>query len=222
MVSLSAGAIVAVAAAWAALDPHVPALKSYVNERVQRVQHQQINSGLDLALSAYGSVGMADDTLAAMRADRAALVNGLVDILPALLVLCGAFMALLNIVLLRRWTNALEDVDLRLWRTPDALIWVLIVAGFAMFVPVEPLSLAARNAFIVLLGCYFCQGLAIVSYFLERLRLPRGVRLVGYLLIAVQHIVAGVVLALGVFDLWGNFRRLTVGSADVQFPSDGE
>jgi uncharacterized protein YybS (DUF2232 family) len=183
---------------------------------------QQLNSGLDVALSTYGSVGMSDNSLAAVQADRDALVTGLIDILPALLVLCGAFMAILNLVLLRRWTDTLEDIDLRLWRTPEALIWALIIVGFAMFLPLEGLTLVARNAFIVLLGCYFCQGLSIVSYFLERSRLPRGVRVAGYLLIAVQHIVAGIVLALGVFDLWGNFRRLTVGSADVQFPSDGE
>lgn len=183
---------------------------------------QQLNNGLDVALSAYGSVGVSDSSLAAVQAERDAMVTGLIDILPALLVLCGAFMVIANLVLLRRWTDTLEDIDLRLWRTPEALIWALIIAGFAMFLPPQRLTLVARNAFIVLLGCYFCQGLAIVSYFLERLRLPRGVRIAGYLLIAVQHIVAGIVLALGVFDLWGNFRRRPVGSADVQFPSDGE
>ncbi len=91
-----------------------------------------------------------------------------------------------------------------------------------MFLPWRPIDILARNFFLVLLGCYFCQGLAIVSYFLERLRLPRGVRVAGYLLIAVQHVVAGMVLVLGVFDLWGNFRRLSTGSADMQMSGDGE
>lgn len=183
---------------------------------------QQLRSGVDVAVSTYGSVGLSESSLAAVQADRDTLVDGLIEVLPALLVLCGALMVIVNLVLLRRWTNTLRDVDLRLWRTPEALIWALIVAGFAMFLPVQPVTVVARNAFIVLLGCYFCQGLAIVSYFLERLRLPRGVRVAGYLLIAVQHIVAGIVLALGIFDLWGNFRRLSIGSADVQLPGDGE
>jgi hypothetical protein len=88
-----------------------------------------------------------------------------------------------------------------------------------MFLPWVLLALLARNIFVVLLGGYFCQGLAIVSYFLERLRLPRGVRVAGYVLIAVQHIVAGIVLALGVFDLWGNFRGLSAGSARYPDPN---
>jgi uncharacterized protein YybS (DUF2232 family) len=183
---------------------------------------QQLAHGVDLALSTYGSVGVSDSSLAAVKAERDLVVTGLIEVLPALVMLCGALMMIANLVLLRRWTDTLHDVDLRLWRTPDALIWALIATGFSMFLPVRPVALVARNIFIVLLGCYFCQGLAIVSYFLERFRLPRGVRVAGYLLIAVQHIVAGIVLALGVFDLWGNFRRLSVGPADIQIPGDGE
>ena len=183
---------------------------------------EQLAGGVDLALSTYSSVGVSDSNVAAVQAERDILVNGLLEILPALVVLSGALMVIVNLVLLRRWTSLSHEIDLRLWRTPEPLIWALIVAGFAMFLPVYPLALAARNVFIVLLGCYFCQGLAIVSYFLERLRLPYGVRVAGYLLIAVQHIVAGIVLALGVFDLWGNFRRPSAGAADMQIPGDGE
>ena len=102
-------------------------------------------------------------------------------------------------------------------------IWVLILAGFGMFAPSFSVAVAARNVFVVLLGCYFCQGLAIVSYYLDRFRLPRGIHVASYVLIAVQHVVAAMVLALGVFDLWGNFRRLGVDSpADVPLNSDGD
>jgi len=187
-----------------------------------KMVREQLNRGVDLALSTYSAVGMPDAQLAALQADRDLLVATLIEILPALIVLSGALLVLANLVLLRRWVRAAHDGDLRLWRTPDRLIWALIAAGFAMFLPVHPLALAARNVFLVLLGCYFCQGLAIVSYYLARFRLPYGVRVAGYLLIAVQHIVAGVVLALGVFDLWGDFRRLSVRAADMHIPGDGE
>jgi uncharacterized protein YybS (DUF2232 family) len=101
-----------------------------------------------------------------------------------------------------------------LWRAPDALIWVLIATGFAMFVPLGLFTLVARNVFLVLLGCYFCQGLAIVSYYLARFRLPRAVRIASYALIAIHQVLTATVLALGVFDFWANFRR---GPADLQF-----
>jgi len=183
---------------------------------------EQLGRGVDLALSSYSTIGIPDGTVAAVQTERDVLVAGLLEILPALVVLSGALVVLANLVLLRRWAKGTHDIDLRLWRTPDRLIWALIAAGFAMFVPFDLVALAARNVFIVLLGCYFCQGLAIVSYFLQRFRLPYGVRIASYALIAVQHIVAGLVLALGVFDLWGDFRRLSVGAADMQIPGDGE
>jgi hypothetical protein len=183
---------------------------------------QQLAHGFDVALSTYGSLGVPQDTLAAATAEREVLVTGLLEILPALVVLAGALMVIANLVLLRNWTKRPRDVDLRLWRTPEPLIWALIGTGFGMFLPWRPLGLLARNIFLVLLGGYFCQGLAIVSYFLERLRLPRGLRVAGYLLIAVQHIIAGIVLALGVFDLWGNFRRLSAGSPNIQIPTDSD
>jgi hypothetical protein len=183
---------------------------------------EQVANSVTQALSAYGSLGISESTISAVQAERDVLVNGLVEVLPALVVLIGALIVIVNLIMLRRWTAVSPDVNLRLWRTPDALMWALIVTGFGMFVPLTPVALVARNLFIVLLGCYFCQGLAIVSFYLDRLRMPRGIRIAGYALIAVQHIVAAMVLALGVFDLWGNFRRLNAGAADISIPSDGE
>jgi uncharacterized protein YybS (DUF2232 family) len=183
---------------------------------------QQLAHSVDLALSTYESMGVSESVLALAEAERDALITSVIEILPALVVLSGAVMVILNLVLLRRWTDVAHDVNLRLWRAPDALIWALIVTGFGIFLPVPSVALLARNLFLIVLGCYFGQGLAIVSYFLERFRLPRGIRIAGYVLIAVQHVIAAMVLALGVFDLWGNFRRLNAGPADVPFHTDGE
>lgn len=182
---------------------------------------QQLLQSFDVALTTSGSIA-SDGTLAILEAERDEVVSWFVELLPALVVLTGAVMVIANLMLLRSWSGERSDVNLRLWRTPDPLIWALIVTGFAMFLPSYEVTVGARNVFLVLLGCYFCQGLAIVSYYLDRLRLPKGIQVAGYLLIAVQHIVAAMVLALGVFDLWGNFRRLGTGSADLPFDGDGE
>jgi uncharacterized protein YybS (DUF2232 family) len=184
---------------------------------------EQLMHSFDLAVSTSGSIGASASTVAAVEAERDVLVSGLLELLPAIVVLTGALTILSNLVLLRSWTGISRNVNLRLWRAPDPLIWVLILAGFGMYIPNYSAAVAARNVFVVLLGCYFCQGLAIVSYYLDRFRLPRGVQVAGYVLIAVQHVVAAMVLALGVFDLWGNFRRLGVdGPADIPINSDGE
>jgi len=183
---------------------------------------EQLSQSLDVALSSSGSWGTAASPIELPEAERQALINGLIEMLPALVILTGAFMVLANLVVVRRLTGACADVNLRMWRTPDALIWALILSGFGMFVPDTLGAVVARNLFAVLLGCYFCQGLSIVSYYFERYHLPRGLQVASYLLIALQHIVTAAVLALGVFDLWGNFRRLGVGSTSVPLDSNSE
>ena len=183
---------------------------------------EQVTHSVDVALSAYSSLGVPESTLALIQAERDPVIAGFIELLPALVVLTGLAVVLANLLLLQAWTHLGRHVNLRLWRTPDTLIWALIVAGFAMFAPMEPVALTARNLFLVILACYFCQGLAIVSYYLDRFRLPRGIRIAGYVLIAVQHLATATVLVLGIFDLWGNFRRLSTGPADIQFHTDGE
>jgi uncharacterized protein YybS (DUF2232 family) len=183
---------------------------------------EQVTHSVDLALSTYSSFGVPESTVALIQAEREPVIAGFMELLPALVVLSGLAVILANLLLLQACTDLGRHVNLRLWRTPDALIWALIVVGFAMFLAVEPIAVLARNAFLIILAFYFCQGLAIVSYYLERFRLPRGIRIAGYVLIAVQHLVTAMVLALGVFDLWGNFRRLSTGAADVQIHTDGE
>ncbi len=183
---------------------------------------EQLSNSVTLALAGAGSADGLSAVAPLVDADREALLNALLQIFPALIVLTGAFTVLANLLLLRSLTAAVHDVNLRRWRAPDALIWGLIVAGFGMFLTVPWVSLTARNFFVVILGCYLCQGLAIVAYYLDRFRLPRAIRVVGYALIALQHVATAMVLALGVFDLWGDFRRLSAGPADVRFNADNE
>jgi uncharacterized protein YybS (DUF2232 family) len=178
--------------------------------------HQQLSESFELAVAASRSIGAADETVAAMEGDKDAIVRGFVEILPAVVVLTGALFAIVNVLVVRSWTGAYGEVNLRLWRAPDALIWLLIISGFGMLMPPSPLAMTARNVFIILLGCYFCQGMAIVSYYLVRFKLPRALRIASYALIAVHQILTATVLALGVFDFWVNFRRLHAGPADIQ------
>jgi hypothetical protein len=82
------------------------------------------------------------------------------------------------------------------------------------------MGVVAQNVFAITLACYFAQGLAITSYFLQRFGLPRGLRIAAYIVILFQQLAAGLVVALGVFDLWGDFRHLTAQPVDATVGSD--
>jgi uncharacterized protein YybS (DUF2232 family) len=54
---------------------------------------------------------------------------------------------------------------------------------------------------------YFFQGIAIVSFYVEKKQFPRLLRVMLYGLIAMQQLLLLLVIAVGFFDTWIDFRR---------------
>jgi uncharacterized protein YybS (DUF2232 family) len=93
------------------------------------------------------------------------------------------------------------------WKTPEKLVWVLIVAGFLVaFVDSWPGTLAL-NLLVILLPVYFLQGLAVIDCFFRRKAFSPIIRAVGYLLVTLVNPLPMVVTGLGIFDLWADFRK---------------
>jgi hypothetical protein len=183
---------------------------------------QAWEESFDQTLHVYRVLGVSDEQLIDLQLQRGQLLHGLLSVAPAVGMIVAGAVWLFNVHVARRWLPWPQLFHLHEWQAPTWLVWVLIATGFSLFIPVPEVSLVARNVFVVVLACYFCQGLAIVSYYLQRLGLPAGLRIASYVLIGFQQIVAGIVLMLGVFDLWGDFRRLSVSAADAQGGSDSE
>jgi len=179
-------------------------------------------ASFDGAVATYRDFGMSAEQLAELESQRDQLAQSALHFLPALLVVSGAALWLINLRMSARWAAWPQLDALSRWRMPDAVIWVLIASGFGLFVPNPLVAVIAGNVFAVVIASYFGQGLAIVSYFFERFGLPRGLRIATYVVIALQQIAAALVVALGVFDLWGDFRHLTARAADATVGSDSE
>jgi uncharacterized protein YybS (DUF2232 family) len=93
------------------------------------------------------------------------------------------------------------------WKLPSGLIWGLILAGFASVVPVDVVRLIGRNLLVVMLPLYFLQGLAILSSFMQRKQYPVALKGLIYALMLILNPLQIVITAVGVFDLWIDFRR---------------
>jgi hypothetical protein len=180
------------------------------------------SGSFDSSLVIYRDFGMSADGLAELESARSEIAARIGALLPALLLLVVASWWLLNIGLSRRWVGWPQLDRLSRWRVADRMIWVLIASGFALFVLPADLGWVATNLFVVALACYFAQGLAIVSYFLQRVGLPRPLRAATFAVIALQYLAAALVVALGVFDLWGDFRNLSARPADATAGPDSE
>jgi hypothetical protein len=136
-------------------------------------------------------------------------------VLPALMVTGHLFINLFNYILVRRYCQrsqpplTLDPDDLTCWRASDYLVWVFLVSGVALLLPMHLVNTIGLNVLLVTLAIYLLQGLAIALFWGRRLPLPMGAQC---LVIAMVFLIAGplcviVCTAAGLFDLWADFRR---------------
>jgi uncharacterized protein YybS (DUF2232 family) len=169
---------------------------------------------LAAAVRVHEKMGFSQESLDMLKERTPQIVEMTLQLLPALAFMSLAFVVLVNILfLLRRFPERraqwLSPESLREWQGPEPLVWVLIVCGFALFVPgLEFARVYALNILLVIGACYFAQGLAVIAYLFHKNNVPRFLRGVTYVLIVFQQIFTLLVVGLGLFDLWGDFRRL--------------
>jgi uncharacterized protein YybS (DUF2232 family) len=153
---------------------------------------------------------------------ESSIIDAALRLSPALAAISAAFVALINLGLFWRMSGRQQRVgytlfgDLARWSTPEWLIWVLLVSGFGLFIPVAPLSTIALNCFICVAAIYFCQGLAIMAFYFKVLSMPPVARGLIYFVTGVQPVLAVLVCAAGIFDLWIDFRRLKPPSQEAR------
>jgi hypothetical protein len=143
--------------------------------------------------------------------DPAEVKRLLQRLLPGLMITNMALVAWLNVVLCRQLAFLLgwgePDPPLYHWMVPEWLIFALLAGGFLLLVPVTGLRFLGLNLIMVVALFYFGQGMAVVATWFHRLGLPRPLRVVGYPLLFLNPFFF-VIIALGLMDLWLDFRRL--------------
>lgn len=132
-------------------------------------------------------------------------------LLPALVVTNSGLVAWLNVALQRQLvavsTGEKPEPPLYYFSLPEWLIFGALGAGFLIFLPVAPVRVISLNLLLVLAVLYFCQGIAVVAAWFNRLGLPRILRVIGYPLMFLNPLFF-LIIVLGVLDLWLDFRRL--------------
>jgi uncharacterized protein YybS (DUF2232 family) len=176
--------------------------------------HQQVAKGIHNSIAQtaalYGKAGVGADELKTLRQAMEQAGDFITRTYPALITVSLGFIVGLNILVLKRlaarFSLPLQTGEFKRFKNPDQLVWVLIAAGFAMLVDNDMVALPALNVLIVLLSAYFIQGMAVMAHAFGRFAVPFFVRLIFYLLLSLQPFLTLVVAALGIFDLWGDFR----------------
>jgi len=181
-------------------------------EGVLALVSNYVAKNLELTLVLYQSMGMSQENIELISKSLDKIHQVLVSIIPALVSASTLFVTWISILLAKPMltSRSLFYPDfgpLKLWKAPDYLVWGVIGCGLSLFLPHAALKIIGLNGLLILLTVYFFQGIAIVSFYFDKKRLPRLVRVFLYTLIALQQLILLAVIGLGFFDLWLNFRK---------------
>ena len=172
-----------------------------------------VAKNLELTMVLYQNMGMTEENIRLIDDFLAEIRPIIIRIIPAMITASTLFVTWTNLLiarplLQRRGLSVSDFGPLNMWKAPEYLVWCVIGCGVSLFLPAAAINTVGLNGLLVLMTIYFFQGIAIVSFYFEKKRLPRFIRFFLYALIAVQHLILLAVIGLGFFDLWVNFRRL--------------
>jgi uncharacterized protein YybS (DUF2232 family) len=147
------------------------------------------------------------------------LLNGLhqtekvlVKIYPALLIICYYVMAGLNVLLLRKTCRSFESTigisRFSAYRNPDLIVWVFIIAGFALMLDIGYVERIALIVIVITVFLYAIQGIAILVSYCERSNNARFMKILLAVTLIILPYLSLIVAGVGLFDMWVDFRSI--------------
>ena len=98
------------------------------------------------------------------------------------------------------------------WQLPEKLVWIVIVAAMLLLVGSGVVKNAGYSLAIVAAILYCLQGVAVFIHFLDRWKVPGYLRIILYVILAVQSYGLLLLAMLGVTDIWIDFRKLAMNT----------
>lgn len=174
---------------------------------------EYVAKNLELTLALYKNMEVAPENIHLISNSLENIQYVLVRIIPALVVASIFFVSWTSLLLAKPIFQSRELFypafgSLKLWKAPESLVWFIIGCGLLLLLPNRALKIFGLNGLLILMPIYFFQGIAIVSFYFEKKKFPRILRIFLYSLIALQQVLLLVVIGLGLFDMWLNFRKL--------------
>ena len=172
-----------------------------------------VKQNLELTLELYRQMSMPEETLQTLSRSLETIQYVLVRVIPGMAVMSALFVTWVNLLMTRslvrfRGLKTPDFGSLTQWKSPEILVWVVIAGGVMLLIPVKSLRIIGLNIVIGLIMIYFIQGISIVSFYFDKRKFPRILRAVLYGLIGVQQVFSMLVIGLGFFDLWIDFRKI--------------
>ena len=172
-----------------------------------------VAKNIELSFKIYSEIGIDQKKIDSLAKSSDLIAHVIIKIMPSMFTTMLLFITWLNILLIKKilkrdgvvmsWLGILNH-----WKAPEHLVWFAILTLTSIFIPIESIKIIGLNIFIELLLIYFLQGIAIVSFFFNKKEFPSFLKFFLYTLIVIQQIFALLIIGLGFFDTWFDFRKL--------------
>lgn len=177
---------------------------------------EYISKNIELTMALYRNMNVPEETITHISNSLDRISHILVRIIPALVISLTLFVIWITLLMakpiLRTGSLFYPDFgSLKQWRVPEFMVWVAIGCGIGLLLPDDMFKILGLNGLIVIMTIYFFGGIAIISFYFEKKRFPILIRIFLYSLIALQHMFLILVIGLGFFDMWADFRKLNEG-----------
>ena len=107
-----------------------------------------------------------------------------------------------------------EGMNVSRWMLPDVMVWALIASVGSIFFGPGISHVVGMNLAIILVFLYFLQGLSVVTHILKAKAFPKWVWVIVFILIPLNPMFFGLVVGMGIFDIWVDFRKIRVTPPD--------
>jgi uncharacterized protein YybS (DUF2232 family) len=160
----------------------------------------------------YESQGFSPEMINLIKNDMPRITKFFVGIFPSFFYIMASFTVVINTLAGRALLQIKqlpypEFGDLTTWKAPEKLVWILIISGGSLLVPMNVVKVAGMNLLLICLFIYVFQGFAIVAYVFKRKNVPWFLRFTFYFLIFMQQYLILIISIFGLFDLWVDFRK---------------
>lgn len=191
-----------------------------VDRSVPEIVQSYVSESIRYSVALYEEIGLPQEQIEQLKESAPEVAAWVVNHGLALLVTGVTFFIWLNVLGMRLLYQGRDPEfpdfgDLACWKMPDWVVWFVIAAGAAMIVPEEAVQIAGLNVLIVVLFLYLLQGLSIVQFFFRQKNIPRYLRALFYALIVLYQYLLVFVSAIGLFDIWVDFRKMNRPASDT-------
>ncbi|MGB9498397.1 MAG: YybS family protein [Dissulfuribacterales bacterium] len=193
------------------------------NPGLSSVVSDYIGKNLELTLMLYKKMEVPEENIRLLSNAMDQIRYVLVRIIPSLLAAGLLFAAWLNLLLTRmafksQKTNYAALCPLNIWKSPDFLVWGVIGFSLMLLLPNAFVKMLGLNGMILFVVIYFFQGMAIISFYFDKKKIPIVLRALLYGIIFIQQIFVFAIAGLGFFDVWLNFRKIGINNNNKQIP----